>query len=65
MAGRTQYNVRQKQARLSREISHFTSQTAKYIGDQSPQGKRCFTRAKRCLKRRLEDLEKVEQLLIQ
>ena len=59
----TQYNVRQKRDRLAREITHFTAQAAKFLGDCSPQGKRCFTRAKRCLSHRLADLEKVELLL--
>ena len=59
----SQYNVRQRTARLNREVAHFARQSAKFILDRSPQGKRCFTRAVRCLNRRLTDLEKVEGLL--
>lgn len=62
---KTKYNLRQQQTRLSREIAHFTSQTAKFIGNQSPQGKRCFTRAIRALTHRLDELEKIQNLLIQ
>lgn len=60
---KTRYNLLQRQARLQREITHFTSQTAKFVNHRTSQEQRSFTIATRCLNRRMSDLEKIDLLL--
>lgn len=56
----TEYNRNQKRSRLHREISWFEAQCAKFQDQADPQRKRCYTIAKRCLKRRHDDLMKLD-----
>lgn len=53
------YNMRQRIARLTREIEHFTSQVSRYRTRVTSQEKRCFTIALRALQRRTSDLVKL------
>ena len=55
----TEHNRQQKRLRLQREIEHFESQMKVFEDQADPQRKRCFTIAKRCLKRRREDLARL------
>lgn len=56
---RTDYSRLQKRQRLLREIVHFMQQCSKFADQADSQQKRCFTIAKRCLKRRRDDLAKL------
>lgn len=56
---KTAYGVQQSRQRLEREIAHFRSQVEKFSDRASPQQKRCWTRAVRCLKRRSDDLARL------
>ena len=56
----TNYNRQQKRQRLLNEIGHFELQCAKYLDQADSQRKRCYTIAKRCLKRRRDDLAKLD-----
>lgn len=53
------HNRRQKIDRLVREIEHYERQICRFEGDGTPQGKRCHTRAKRCLSDRQKQLQRV------
>lgn len=55
---RTDYTRLQKRQRLLREIVHF-EQCSKFADQADSQQKRCFTIAKRCLKRRRGNLAKL------
>ena len=56
----TDYNRQQKRQRLLREIGHFEQQCEKYLDKADSQRKRCYTIAQRCLKRRRDDLAKLD-----
>lgn len=53
------HNLRQKQARLSREIAHFESQCARFACAATPQEKRARTLAARCLRERQRDMARL------
>lgn len=55
----TEYNRQQRKSRLRREVEHFSQQVERFSNCATPQEKRCFTIAKRCLKRRQTDLAKL------
>lgn len=55
----TPYSRQQRIDRLVREIAHFEKQMQRFDGEDTPQGKRCYTRAKRCRKDRLQQLDRV------
>jgi hypothetical protein len=52
---KTVYNIRQKRARLEKEIVHYESQMQKYANEITPRAKASWTRAKHCLSRRKRD----------
>ena len=56
----TDYNRQQKRQRLVREIEHFEGQLRVFEDQDDSQRKRCYTIAKRCLKRRRDDLAKLD-----
>jgi len=56
----TDYNRQQKRQRLLNEIGHFLRSCEKYLDQADSQRKRCYTIAKRCLKRRRDDLAKLD-----
>ncbi len=53
------YILNQKRARLEREICHYTGQVLVHRERTTPQKRRSYTIALRCLKRRVEDLAKL------
>ncbi|NMG29536.1 hypothetical protein [Aromatoleum evansii] len=53
------HNRQQKIGRLVREMDHFQAQMRRFEDDDSPQGKRCHTRAERCFKDRKQQLDRV------
>lgn len=53
------YNRQRRIDRLAREIEHFARQMLRFEGEDTPQGKRCYTRAMRCHKDRLQQLNRV------
>jgi hypothetical protein len=53
------YIKNQKRARLEREICHYTGQVLVYRERTTPQKRRAYTIALRCLKRRVEDLTRL------
>ena len=55
----TAYAMEQSRLRLQRESAHFLSQVEKYSDLATPQRRRCWTRAVRCLNRRTADLAKL------
>lgn len=55
----TDYNRQQRHLRLNREIEHFEAQLKVFSDQSTPQRKRCYTVALRCLKRRTDDLAKL------
>lgn len=57
---RTDYNREQIRQRLLREIEHFEGQLRIFEPRAEAQQKRCYTIAKRCLKRRRDDLIKLD-----
>lgn len=56
----TEYNRSQRRSRLLREITWFEAQCVKFLDQADPQRKRCYTIATRCLKRRRDDLAKLD-----
>ena len=56
----TAYNRLQRRQRLLREIEHFESQVRMFEDRADPQRKRCYTIAQRCLKRRRDDLARLD-----
>ena len=56
----TEYTRQQKRQRLLREIGYFMQHCEKYLDQADSQRKRCFTIAQRCLKRRRDDLAKLD-----
>jgi hypothetical protein len=55
----TDYNRQQRRQRLEREIQRFEGQLKVFSDRSTPQRKRCYTVALRCLKRRTDDLAKL------
>ena len=56
----TDYNRQQKRQRLVREVEHFEGQLRVFEDRADSQRKRCYTIAMRCLKRRRDDLAKLD-----
>ena len=59
-AMQTEYNRKQKRSRLRREIAHFEAQVEKFQDRADAQRSRCHTIALRCLKRRVDNLAKLQ-----
>jgi hypothetical protein len=51
--------MNQKRARLEREICHCTGQVLVHLERTTPQKRRAYTIALRCLKRRVENLTRL------
>ena len=55
----TEHNRQQRRLRLQREIEHFGQQVEKFSSRATPEERRSYTIAERCLKRRKADLSKL------
>ena len=53
------YTMNRKRARLEREICHYTGQVLVHRERTTPQTRRAYTIALRCLRRRVEDLARL------
>jgi hypothetical protein len=57
------YLLRQRKSKLEREMKHFQLQMEKYAVQDSTQGRRCYSIARRCLETRRREWRRIIVLL--